>query len=156
MRLKISTEQQLQEHLIHCKLPISSKIQQLAKELYCMCDEGESLSLSVHTKLIAPSYLIVPAMFAKAITNIVSAPAVQSWVSGEYMHIHMGEEKVPTTFRAKGVAGLKGGGVFKAWRKEIPLCYQTRPAVFSHILSAAYGGMKIYVDETSKSITWKL
>ena len=156
MKLRIKNEQQKQEHLLNCHLPIKASIQKLAKELYCMCDEGECLSLSVHTSLIAPSYLIVPAMMAVSLSNIVSAPVAQSWVSGDYMHIYMGEEKIPTTFRARAIAGLKGEGVFTARRKEIPLCYQTRPAVFSHILSQAYGGMKIYAEESSKTITWKI
>lgn len=156
MKLKIKNEQQKQEYLLHCRLSIKSSVQKLAKELYCMCDEGESLSLSVHTSLIAQSYMIVPAMMAISLSNIVSAPVAQSWVQGDYMHIHLGEEKIPTTFRARGIESLKGMGSFTAKRKEIPQCYQTRPAVFSHILSQAYGGMKIYVDETPKTITWKL
>jgi len=154
MRLKIKNEQDLQEHLTQCRLPPSSNVQKLARELYCMCEEGETLSLSVHTDMIAPSYLKVPAMFGQSFYNTISVPVAQSWVRGAYMYLHLGTNKVPTTFRAKGIEALKGDGWYSVKRNLVPPCYRSRPAVFTHILSEALGGERVYAIETDNRIKW--
>lgn len=94
-------------------------------------------TIKIHYSLLADSYSIVPAMLGRSLIPILKEyPRVQSFRAqgSDYITLHAGRNRQPTTFRQRAIKELGLKGEFKEKRMKVPQTYRYSPRTFVRVL----------------------
>lgn len=143
----ISTNNDFLEQVDQLILPLDATIKDVCRSIFNRANsEGVSKCIiDIGIELVAPSYIKVPAMFARSLRWENSYPSLQSHIQGEYLRVIGAESKQPLTFIRRALLAIYKQGFFKQDKESIPISYRRRPSMLTRFLQ----------DETSMSIEYK-
>lgn len=156
MKLSIHNNKDLLERMKSSGLPLAARVKKLlVKLLEDQYGKSPDVTICIHTSLIPASYSTVPAMLARVLAPDCPFLHISCKLEGEYMIISAGDEKKPTTFRARLIEGLRKNKRFVCKRTRIPKTYRARPKLLSNAIAGELEG-RIATIAKPKRVIWKL
>lgn len=155
----LGTEEDIQEQIRLFDLKPAASLQSVCISL---CDGAkseniETVIIKISKRILAPSYVVVPAMLSRSLLQKIPYDAVQSYPSqdGQFIVLRAAAQHRPMTFAGRVIDNIKRKGRYKCLRPNVPRSYRRRPSLLSAVVEDATGH-KIATIANPQFILWKI
>lgn len=151
----INNTDELNDALKENSLRLASSLQALCHQMFQSgIVLGEpAVILKIAEQLVAASYIVNPAMFARTIKPNSVYPQVQAFCRDGFLHIRGGNFRKLLTFKSRARRALLTEQEFIVPRHMIPESYRRRPSILASSLGKEIG-VKICNHCKKDTIIW--
>lgn len=96
-----------------------------------------TVRIEIALDLLPESYVLVPPLFGRTLPrqHLRCYPALHSFLEGDWLTLHAGKFRAPTTFKSRVQRALQKYGKFSIGVKEAPMSYRKRSALLANVLT---------------------